>query len=257
MKILSVALVAALLPTPALAVTNTPATPQRHLVYTFTYGESTDRQVHTSGIAEPMSGSNSTGTNTGGSPGVPSGMVDYTGGLGDKGTITADVMREQPDSGLVVVVSEQGQETRRAEPATCVVFSDTTIICDPNKSVNPEELTLLRFLGTHFVDPNNLDAKGHWHVERQGLVSTSADYTIAKNENGAMTIDEVRIVKEGGAQPSTTDINSTVGYDFNKQIPVSITEYVIQRNEQGESYNTTKTETTLSLQTDSMATAKN
>jgi hypothetical protein len=184
-------------------------------------------------------------------------MVDYTGGSSDKGTIVADIVSEQPDSGLVIVVSEQGQDTRKASPATCVVFNDTTTICDPNKKVTSEELTLLRFLGERFVDPSNLDAKGHWHVERDGATSTAADYTISKNNNGAMTIDEVRIVKESSSRPVTTNVNSTIGYDFNKNVPTSVTEYSIQRSEQGEQYNTIKSETTLSLQTDSMAASKN
>jgi len=246
MKILLAALGAALFPVAALAVTNTTATPQRHLVYAFTYGVSTDKQVHDSGMGATMSQS----------AGPASGIVDYTGGSSDKGTIVVDVVQEQSDSGLVVVVSEQGQNTRKADPATCVVYSDTTIVCDPNKRVNSEELTLLRFLGSHFVDPNNLDAKSHWHVERDGPTSVSADYTISKNAGGAMTIDELRVVKQTGVHPQTTNINSTIGYDFNKSIPTAVTEFLIQRSEQGEQYNTVKTETTLSLQTDSMAAAK-
>jgi hypothetical protein len=252
MKMFGAALVAALLPIQALAVTNTnPTPPQRHLVYAFTYGVSTDRQMHTSGM-----GGSSIDPNAG-SGGAASGVVDYTGGSSDKGTITVDVVQEQPDSGLVVVVSEQGQDTRKAPPATCVVFSDTTIVCDPNKRVNVEELTLLRFLGTHFVDPNNLDAKRHWHIERDGPTTTTADYTISKNTDGAMTIDETRVVKENGARPLIANVNATIGYDFNKSIPTTVTEYSIERSEQGEQYNTVKSETTLSLQTDSMATAKN
>jgi len=258
MKLYHAALAAALFPVPVLAITNTnPAAPQRHLVYSFTYGVSTDKQVHTSGMATQMTASGGNGTATGGSDGAASGMVDYTGGSSDKGTITVDVLHEQPDSGLVVTVSEQGQDTRKADPTTCVVFSDTTLICDPNKRVNAEELTLLRFLGSHFVDPNNLDAKRHWHVERDGPITTSSDYTISKNDNGAMTIDEVRIVKENSSKPQTTNINSTIAYDFNKSVPTSINEYLIQRSEQGEDYNTIKSETTLSLVTDSMSTAKN
>ncbi|HKE37425.1 MAG TPA: hypothetical protein VKB39_08330 [Candidatus Baltobacteraceae bacterium] len=246
MKILVAALLAALLPiTASAATTMTGAPPQRHLVYAFTYGVSTDTQMHTSGIAENGSG------------GAASGMVDNTGGSSDKGTIVVDVVREQPDSGLVIVVSEQGQATRKAPPATCVVFSDTTTICDPNQKVTAEELTLLRFLGAHFVDPSNLDAKGHWHVERDGPSSTVADYTISKNNNGAMTIDEVRVVKESSSRPQVTNINSTIGYDFTKSVPTSVTEYAILRSEQGEQYSTIKSETQLSLQTDSMATAKN
>lgn len=249
MKIFGAALLAALFPVPALAVTTTKDTPQRHLVYTFTYGVSTDTQMHSSGIA--------TTTDTGTSGSNPSGITDYTGGSSDKGTITVDVMHEQPDSGLVVVISEQAQDTRKAAPTTCVVFSDTTLICDPNKKVNAEELTLLRFLGTHFVDPNNLDAKSHWHVERDGQVTTSADYTISKNANGAMTIDEVRLVKIISSSPLTTNVNSTIGYDFTKSIPTAVTEYSIERSEQGEKYNTVKSETVLTLQSDSLATASN
>lgn len=249
MKIFLAALGAALLPIAALAVTNTPATtPQRHLVYTVTYGVSTDTQMHSSGIA--------TTSDTGTSGSNPSGITDYTGGSSDKGTITVDVLHEQPDSGLVVVVSEQGQDTRKAAPATCVVFSDTTLICDPNTKVNSEELTLLRFLGSRFVDPNNLDAKSHWHVERDGPVTTSADYTISKNANGAMTIDEVRVVKIMGSKPLVSNINSTIGYDFNKAVPTAVTEFAIARSEQGENYNTVKSETVLTLQTDSQAAAK-
>src|ERR1700758_2987655 len=99
MKILCAALVAALLPVPALATTNTQPTAQRHLVYAFTYGVSTDKQIHSSGMGATMSQSG----------GNASGMTDYTGGSSDKGTIVADVVSEQPDSGLVIVVSEQGQ----------------------------------------------------------------------------------------------------------------------------------------------------
>jgi hypothetical protein len=251
MRIFAAALLAALFPIAALAATNSSsAAPQRHLVYAFTYGVSTDTQMHTSGMGDSS-------TNPGSGPGAASGMVDYTGGNSDKGTITVDVVSEQPDSGLVLTVSEQGQETRKAPPATCVVYSDTTTVCDPNKRVNPEELTLVRFLGTHFVDPNQLDAKQHWRVERTGTISSQADYTIAKNANGALTIDEVRVVNENGARPLTTNINSTIGYDFNKSIPTSVQEYMIQRSEHGEQYSTIKAETTLQLQTDSMAVTKN
>lgn len=248
MRILGAALLAALFPVPALATTNVQPAAQRHLVYTFTYGVSTDRETHVSGMGATM----------GDSSNVASGMVDNKGGSSDKGTIVVDVVSQQSDSGLVVVISEQGQETRRAEPATCVVYSDTTLICDPNKRENSEELTLLRFLGAHFVDPNNLDAKSHWHVQRDGPVSTAADYTISKNDNGVMTIDEVRTVKDiSSATPQTTNINATIGYDFNKSIPTAVTEFLIQRSEQGEQYNTIKSETVLTLQTDSLATAKN
>ena len=71
-------------------------------------------------------------------------------------------MRQQNDGGLIVRISEQGEAIRRAPPATCVVYGNTQVICDPDKTVYPEEYTLLRFLGPKFVDPTQLDANRHW-----------------------------------------------------------------------------------------------
>ena len=251
MKIWAAALGAAILLLPCGAFAQTSSAPVRHLVYSFTWGTSNDTQMHTSGMSDSA---NAPGGN---SMGTASGMVDYTGGTNDKGTITVDVLREQPDTGLVVDVSEQANERRSAPAATCVVFSDTTIVCDPTKRINAEELTLLRYLGVHFVDPLQLDAKQHWKVSRSGAISTTSDYTISKNADSAMTIDEVRVVTESGAKPETTNVNATIGYDFKKTVPTSVTEYAIMRSEQGEQYNTVKTQTILTLQSDSMTAAKN
>ena len=147
--------------------------------------------------------------------------------------------------------SERAQDTRSAVAATCVVFGNTDVVCDPNAKINYEELTLLRFLGANFVDPGQIDAKQHWKVgESNGAYSISADYTIAKNVDGALTISEDRIVRPTKAETSTID--ATIGYDFKRQIPITITEYAIERSEVGEQYVTIKTETVLSLQTDSM-----
>jgi hypothetical protein len=154
-----------------------PAAPLRHLVYTFTWGTSNNTEVHTSGMGDGSMGS-ANGPPT--SQGSASGMSSFNASVSDKGTITVDVLREQPnDHGLVVTVSEQAQDNRSAVAATCVVFGNTDVICDPNAKINYEELTLLRFLGS--------------------------------------------------------------------------TEYAIERHERGEQYTTVKTETVLSLQTDSMA----
>jgi hypothetical protein len=238
MKMLSFALAVGLLvPSAALAQTTAPL---RHLVYSFTWGNSNDTQMNNSGMNE-----------SGGTSG--SGMEDFGGSIADKGTITVDVVREQPDSGLVVSVSEQAQTRRSVPPATCVVYSDTTVICDPNKTINAEEYTLLRFLGAHFVDPNQLDSKHHWHVEREGRISTIADYTISKNDYaGNLGIDETRVIKEQGARSQTTTIDSTIGYDFTHQVPTSISEQSMQRSQQSEQYVTVTTQTVLKLQTDSI-----
>jgi hypothetical protein len=226
-------------------------TPMRHLVYTFTYGTANNTEVHVSGMGDGSPGSGAAGAPT--ASGSASGMSSFNASVSDKGTITVDVLREQPnDHGLVVTVSEQAQDARSAVAATCVVFGNTDVICDPNAKINYEELTLLRFLGANFIDPNQLDAKQHWKVgESNGTYSVSADYTIASNANGVMKINEDRIVSPTKSETST--INSTIGYDFNRQVPTAITEYSIERHERGEQYTTVKTETVLSLQTDSMA----
>jgi hypothetical protein len=225
-------------------------TPLRHLVYAFTWGTSNNTEVHTSGMGDGSMGS-ANGPPT--ASGSASGLSSFNASVNDKGTITVDVLREQPnDHGLVVTISEQAQDNRSAAAATCVVFGNTDVICDPNGKINYEELTLLRFLGSNFIDPNQIDAKQHWKVgESNGTYSVSADYTIAANANGVMKISEDRIVSPTKTESST--INATIGYDFNRQIPTAITEYAMERRERGEQYTTVKTETVLNLQVDSLA----
>jgi co-chaperonin GroES (HSP10) len=229
---------------PAAAVTAAPQV--RRLVYAFTWGTTNTQEVHTSGMRDEGMASNL------GAGGSESGIAESSGGASDKGTITVDVIRSQPDDGLVVDVSETAQDTRSAEKARCVVFGDTTVVCDSSKKINAEELALLRLLGSNFVDPNRLDAARHWQLtqSRTGYSST-ADYTIAKTAGGLMTIDETGVVKDSsGARPETTNITTTIGYDFGRTIPTSINEYTILRSEAGENYNTRKSQIVLQLQSD-------
>jgi hypothetical protein len=222
-----------------------PATIQaRHLVYHFTWGTQTDLQVKSSGISAD-----------GGSASGSSGTSDFRGGVGDQGTIVVDVVKEQPDKGLVVRVSEQAQKTRSSPAATCVVYATTGMICDPNATINPEEMTALRFMASNFVDPSAIDAKQHWQIHNASPQATvSADFTIAKNADGIMTIDETRIIKEQIPSIVTTDINTTIGYDFNRTVPTSINEYSIERTNVGMGqYQTVNTQTVLQLQSDSLA----
>lgn len=235
--------VAALIPCAVSADATPPAPPLRHLVYTFTWGTSNDLEVHSAGI-------DANGTSQG------SGKTDYTGGSSDQGLILVDVLREQPDKGLVVSISEQAEGPRSAHAATCVVYGNTQLICDPNAKVNAEEDTLLRFLGSNFVDPAQIDEKHHWQqAENEGKnYSVTADYTIASNNDGIMTIEENRTVKEITANASTTSITTKIGYDFKRTLPTSVLEYTIEREQvaMGQ-YQTIKTETELSLKSDSMA----
>jgi hypothetical protein len=107
-------------------------------------------------------------------------------------------------------------------------------------TVNSEEYTLLRFLGSNFVDPNQLDAKQHWAVNREGGgVTVNADYTIIHNADGMMTIGEARTLKQASAKSTTTDVQTKIAYDFGHTRPTSIDEYVTEREENGVTGNTT------------------
>jgi len=231
---------------PAYAVTSNAQV--RHLVYSFTWGTETGREVMTSGIgggdAKMESGSSAS-----------TGVASFNGNVGDQGTVTVDVLSEQPDHGLIVKVSEQAQKTRSAGPATCVVYPTTGVICDPNATVNPEEMAVIRLLAPTFVDPDRLDAARHWKIENAtSSYSLTSNFTIAKNDNGIMTIDENRVVKEQQPQVATTDITATIGYDFGRTIPTSVNEYSIERNQaQMGEYDTVKTQTVLQLRSDSNA----
>ena len=241
---------------PAGAVTTSPTV--RHLVYSFTWGTSSTTDVNTSGLPDSASGGGGSGgmaATAPGNQGSASGIASYGGGAEDRGTITVDVLRQQPDKGLVVNISEQAQNRRSAEAATCVVYGDTTVVCDPNKKINEEELSLLRFLGDGFVDPDKLDASKHWQAQQQGSSqSSTSDFTIAKNANGAMTIDESRTIKDAaGARPETSNVTGTVDYDFGRGLPTQIDEYAILHSEQSDKYETIKTQTVLQLQADSSA----
>jgi hypothetical protein len=232
------------------AVGNATGNPQalRHLVYSFTYGQTGDLTVHSDqGIGQPTAGGEATSG---------SGIVqDFNGSLHDQGTITVDIMREQPDTGLVVTISEQGIDTRKSDPATCVVYGTTNLICDPNKTINSEELTLLRFLGRNFIDPNRIDASGRWaYSDSSPAAATTSNYTITTGKNGTATIQETRVVKDLGARPVTTDITTTIEYNLANQVPTKVQEYSEQREFQGaQGMMKTTVQTTLTLASDSMA----
>jgi hypothetical protein len=240
---LGFAFLASLLLSYAPAIADSAFTP-RHVVYSFTYGNQTDLEVHSSGI------------DAGGNASGGSGMSDYTGGESDQGTIEVDVLSEQPDKGLVVKVSEHAQKTRSSPAATCVVYGTTGVICDPHATINSEEMSLIRLLGPTFVDPNKIDAKQHWQIaDTNSAYSLTSDFTISKNVNGVMTIDENRTIKQQQPTIETTEVTTTIGYDLSRTLPTSVREYTIERNEAGMGqHNTTKTETVLVLKSDSPAT---
>lgn len=211
------------------------AAPLRRLVYSFTYESKQSGTV-----------TNDPGT---------SGARTYTGNLADHGTIAVDILREAPDRGLVVVVSEQGSDTRNAAAVTCAVYGNTLVACDPSKPTNSEELTLLRFLGANFVDPAKIDANNHWTIsESAGGVSVNADYTITKNDNGVLAIDETRAVEGHGFGSVKTDVQTKLIYNGRMQVPTTVDEYATERKNAGfQGISTTVLQTTLKLTSDSLA----
>ncbi|HEY6486382.1 MAG TPA: hypothetical protein VIX83_08370 [Candidatus Cybelea sp.] len=222
------------------------------LVYHFTYSSNQDVSARdSSNPAEDYAA-----TANGPSIAQSSGIGHYGGSLTDKGTMTVRIIgKPQADGGQVVTISEAGEQTRRAPEATCVVYGNTQVLCDPNKTVYTEEYTLLRFLGSKFVDPNQLDKNKHWQISQDaGQVSATADYTIVSNNNGAMQISETKKLRQAHGGSLTTDIQSKIGYDAGKAIPTSVDEYVTQRHDNGvQGTSTTIYQTTLQLVSDTMA----
>lgn len=218
------------------------STPLRHLVYSFSYGATGSVTVHDSGFS-------------GEGGGAGSGVSSARQHDGANGTLLIDVLREQPDKGLVLSVSETSDSGRhKMNAATCVVYGNTTTICDPNATVNPEALSLIRVLGTNFVDPALVDAKQHWQFSnRLGDSSNVSDFTILKTLAGVMTISEDRHINYSGAHRGTAEANATISYDFGRAIPTSLTEISTGRVAEGGDYRDVKTEITLTLVKDSMA----
>ncbi|MDQ2992142.1 MAG: hypothetical protein M3R30_04890 [Candidatus Eremiobacteraeota bacterium] len=233
--------------------------PVRHLVYAFTYSNSQTQTQHDSGISSNDRGSGSgLGGDSGGlSAAAPSsGVAESKTSVSDKGSILVDVVRVQPDSGLVVSISEKANDRRSALPATCVVYGNTNVICDPNKQINTEELALLRLLGENFIEPAQVDANNHWRVDQSGPQNSDvADFSIGKNDAGMMKITSTRVLKATGAQGFTSTSDGVYTYDYNRLLPTDVFEdETLRQNGGAGTYTTVRTQTTLALATDSAAT---
>jgi hypothetical protein len=225
------------------------------LVYSFTYSSAQNVVARDSATSIEQNGE--AGTAAQGPVGSGSGMSHYHGNLTDGGTMTVKIVRQQSDGGLIVTVSEQGENIRRAPLATCVVYGNTQVICDPNKTVYSEEYTLLRFFGSNFVDPNQLDVSRHWSITtNSSSANVKSDYTIDSNANGTMQISETRRIRPVNGGSLTTDVQTKIGYDFTRAIPTSVDEYVTQRQDNGVSgTSTTIYQTTFALVSTSAAAA--
>ena len=217
--------------------------PIRTLVFSFTYGTSSDLEVLNSGI-DPTGVSAAGGT----------GVTDFTGADGDKGTITVDVLGERSDRSLVVRVSEAGQSRRRASPAVCIVWATTAASCDQNVTVLPEEFAIVRLLAPNFVDPSKIDANNHWTI-RAGDANngTTIDFRVTRNDHGILKIDADGSSTEHTAHSATSTTSEKISYDIAGDMPTSLDEYTIARfPEAMGQYRTQKTEVTAALVSDTL-----
>ena len=224
------------------ALADSTAAPMRHLTYSFSYGATGSVTGHNSGFSGEGGGSGS-------------GISSSRSHDAANGTLTVDVLREQKDKGLVISVSEKSDSGRHMlNPTTCVVWGTTSTICDPNATPSPEVISLVRLLGSNFIDPALVDAKQHWQTSSTSTDSSYvADFTISKTVAGVMTISEDRKVDFTGAHRGNAVANATISYDFNRSVPLSVNEISTGRVQDGGDYRDVKTEISFNLTADSMA----
>jgi hypothetical protein len=226
----------------ALAVSAVPAaadqTVQRHLVYDFSVGVQND--THDTNASERMIGT------AGGANASGTGDTSYMGIGSDKGTIPVDVMGVEPDGGLVVKVSENGQNNRKAT---------TNVICATGE-VFPEELAVIRTLSPKFFDPASLDAQHHWH-QGNATAGVSLDFTAGTPAGTVVPISEVDDEKVQGGQGSTLHGTDTYSYDMGKNVSTQLKEYDTIRKQLGPGqYSNIIIDITAQLATDSGVAAK-
>ncbi len=183
------------------------------------------------------------------------GDTSYMGVASDKGTIQIDVFGVEPDGGLVVKVSENGQNVRKAAAVECVVYPTTNSICASGE-VFPEELAVIRTLSPKFFDPSSLDAKHHWH-QGSDAAGISLDFTAGSPSGTTIPISENDDEKVAGGQSSTLHGTDTYSYDMSKNVSTTLKEYDTIRKQMGAGqYSNIVIDITAELATDSGTTAK-
>jgi hypothetical protein len=222
-------------------------TVQRHLVYNFSVGVQND--THDTNASSRMN-NDAGGANVNGT-----GDTSYMGIGSDKGTIPVDVMGVEPDGGLVVKVSENGQNNRRATAVECVVYPTTNVICASGE-VFPEELAVIRTLSPKFFDPTTLDAQHHWH-QGSPAAGVSLDFTAGTPAGTIVPISENDDEKVQGGQGSTLHGTDTYSYDMSKNVATQLKEYDTIRKQMGPGqYSNIIIDITAQLATDSGVAAK-
>ena len=216
--------------------------PIRHLVYNFDVTFNTTSTIHDSGI----------------NGGPESGSTDYRAGNMDKGTIDVDVMAVQPDTGLVVNVSEQAQNSRSGAPTMCVAYGNGMVVCDQSHGdLNEEEMSLLRVIGRDFVNHALIDGKNHWQTgQSSSQAKETNDYTINSTHGDVLGITFERVLKVTTGQPFEATTNGNITYNQKLSVPTMLSEDTVTRRNTGAgNYDRIEQHVTLNLSSDSMAAA--
>jgi hypothetical protein len=217
--------------------------PMRHLVYTFDVAFNTTSTVHDSGIG-----------------GNGSGSTDYHGGSMDKGQIVVDILTVQPDTGLVLNVSEQARDSRSAVPTMCVAYGNGAVVCDQSHGeLNEEEMSLLRVIGKDFVNHSLIDNKNHWQYSQSTPdANETNDYTIQKTQGDVLSIGFQRYLKVQQGQPFEATTDGTITYNQKFSVPTGLTEDTVTRKNTGAgNYDRIEQRISLNLSSDSMQAAVN
>lgn len=228
--------------------------PIRHLVYNFQITFTTQTTVHSSGF----SGADDPDRRASGDS--TAGVADVRMGSDDKGTITADVLSVQPDSGLVVRVSERAHEQRSSAPTLCVVYGTGSTICDQTHGeLNQEEMALLRLLGRGFINPAEIDAHKHWEYSSSAAqANEKSDYTITKTDGNVLDVAYQRQLNVAGTRPFNSATDGTLAYNQMLNVPLSVNEDTItHRTSLSGNFDKIENRLTLTLATDSLQTAQN
>lgn len=212
----------------------------RHLVYNFDVSLSTTSTVHDSGI----------------DGGPVSGASNYHASTGDQGTIVIDVKQVQPDTGLVVQVSEQGRGTRSSEPTMCVTYGNGTVICDQSKGgPTEEEMALLRLVGRNFINRTAIANNSWTYSSSTPQASETTNYHIDKDANGLLGITYQRVLKISGSQAANVVTDGSMTYNEKQSVPTTVTEDTMNRKSTGMgNYDESRQQMTFTLATDSLAT---
>lgn len=202
--------------------------PIRHLVYNFQVTFTTQSTVHSSGFGADDPDGRSTGDS-------PSGLTDYRMGSYDQGTIAADILQVQPDSGLVVRMTEQARGKHSSAATVCVVYGTGSTVCDQSHGeLTEEEMALLRLLGRGFINPNEIDAHKHWQYSSSAAqASERSDYTITKTAANILDVAYQRQLTVGGARPFTSTTEGTFAYNQLLNMPTVINEDTITHRTAG------------------------